>query len=93
MGNELTIYEYFDVFMFWYVLIITWVLLVSSIILFISAVRYNSWNKMLLSVILMTPNVLFVIFDEVEKVMYLYIVWFGLQIYMLIRIFRQKQRA
>ncbi|CAH0346403.1 hypothetical protein BCI9360_02737 [Bacillus sp. CECT 9360] len=76
---------YFEIFMFWYVGIIIWVLLGLSILFFIIALMKRSRKLMGLSVVFMFPNILLLIFQEIEPVLiYLFIAWFALQIFMFI---------
>ncbi|PGY07778.1 hypothetical protein [Bacillus sp. AFS031507] len=81
-GNAL-----FEVFMFWYVAIIIWLLLGFSILFFIIALMKKSQKLLGISVALMLPNILFLFIEELEPIlMFLFIVWFAIQIFMLFRL-------
>lgn len=55
-------YQY-EIFMFWYVGFIFWVLLLISLITFIVAIKRESWIMTLVSLILIIPNVIFMLIE------------------------------
>ncbi|RFU62749.1 hypothetical protein D0463_12760 [Bacillus sp. V59.32b] len=86
----------FDIFLFWYWLIVVWVLLVLSIIFFIIALIKKSRKLMGMSVALMLPHILLLLltFQEIEPVLvYLFIAWFALQILMFIHLYKHRDTA
>ncbi|SFC37212.1 hypothetical protein SAMN05443252_103102 [Bacillus sp. OV322] len=90
--DDITMYDLFQILLFWYMLIIAWVVLGLSVLFFIIALRKKSQKLMSVSVILMTPNILLLIIQEIEPViMLLFIIWFAVQILMFIKILREKR--
>ena len=65
--------------LYWYVVLILWVLLAFSLVFAGYALKKISWKLMVVSVICSIPNTLFVLFVELEKIMYLLLVWFIVQ--------------
>ncbi|MGP9043947.1 hypothetical protein [Cytobacillus kochii] len=65
--------------LYWYVVLWLWVL-VALLILFTGyALKKASWKAMAASVVCSISNTIFVLLGELEKVMYLLLVWFIVQ--------------
>ncbi|SMQ86944.1 hypothetical protein SAMN05444673_7027 [Bacillus sp. OV166] len=78
---------FFEIFIFWYMAIIIWLVSGFSIIFFIIALIKKSQILMGISLALMLPNILLLFFQELEPILiFLFIVWFALQIFMLFRL-------
>ena len=75
--------------MYWYVLLWLWVLLALSISFMGYALKKASWKLMMVSVITSIPNTIFVLFVELEKVMYLLLVWFIVQLALLYSLYKK----
>ncbi|PUB10794.1 hypothetical protein C8K15_11658 [Paenisporosarcina sp. OV554] len=88
------VFYFFENFIFWYLLIICWILLSLSVLFFIIALIKKSRLLMGISVAFMLPNILLLFIQEIEKVLlYLFILWFTLQIFMLIKLFRNEKKS
>lgn len=72
-----------DFIFFWYVFIGLWVLLALSILFAFYAFKKKSWKLMCISVVFSIPNTALVLIVELEKVMYLLLVWFIVQLALL----------
>ncbi|GAA0430542.1 hypothetical protein GCM10008983_03690 [Lentibacillus halophilus] len=70
-------------FLYWYVALWLWVLLGLSILFAGFALKKKSRKIMIISVFCSIPNTVFVLFVELEKVMYLLLVWFIMQLVLL----------
>ncbi|OIK10574.1 hypothetical protein [Bacillus sp. MUM 13] len=90
MSANYTFNENIEVLMFLFVGFITWLLLLSSMIFFFIAIKKKSWKTMMVSSLIMIPNIVWILSGEVEKVMYLYLLWFGLQLFFLFKFRRAK---
>lgn len=75
--------------LYWYVLLWLWVLLALSILFMGYALKKSSWKIMMVSVIFSIPNTIFVLFVELEKVMYLLLVWFIVQLALLYSLYKK----
>ena len=75
--------------LYWYVLLWLWVLLALSIIFMGYALKKASWKLMMVSVIFSIPNTIFVLFVELEKVMYLLLFWFIVQLVLLYSLYKK----
>ncbi|AIK38305.1 MULTISPECIES: hypothetical protein [Bacillus] len=81
-------YQY-EIFMFWYVGFIFWVLLLISLITFIVAIKRESWIMTLVSLILIIPNVIFMLIDKLELIIYLALILPILQILMVVKFIKK----
>lgn len=81
-------YQY-GIFMFWYVGFIFWVLLLISLITFIVAIKRESWIMTLVSLILIIPNVIFMLIDKLELIIYLALILPILQILMVVKFIKK----
>ncbi|PEP39481.1 MULTISPECIES: hypothetical protein [Bacillus] len=81
-------YQY-EIFMFWYVGFIFWVLLLISLITFLVAIKRESWIMTLVSLILIIPNVIFMLIDKLELIIYLAIILPILQILMVVKFIKK----
>ncbi|PHD97842.1 hypothetical protein COF59_28455 [Bacillus pseudomycoides] len=81
-------YQY-EIFMFWYVGFIFWVLLLISLITFIVAIKRESWIMTLVSLILIIPNVIFMLIDKLELIIYLALILPILQILMVVKFIKR----
>ena len=75
--------------LYWYVLLWLWVLLFLSILFMGIALKRVSWKLMMVSVIFSIPNTIFVLFVELEKVMYLLLVWLVFQLALLYSLYKK----
>ena len=75
--------------LYWYVVLWLWVLLALSILFTGYALKKVSWKVMIASVIFSIPNTIFVLFEELEKVMYLLLVWFIVQLALLYSLYKK----
>ncbi len=75
--------------LYWYALLWLWVLLALSILFTGYALKKASWKLMMVSVIFSIPNTIFVLFEELEKVMYLLLVWFIVQLALLYSLYKK----
>ncbi|PGS02520.1 hypothetical protein [Bacillus pseudomycoides] len=81
-------YQY-EIFMFWYVGFIFWVLLLISLITFLVAIKRESWIMTLVSLILIIPNVIFMLIDKLELIIYLALILPILQILMVVKFIKK----
>jgi len=81
-------YQY-GIFMFWYVGFIFWVLLLISLITFLVAIKRESWIMTLVSLILIIPNVIFMLIDKLELIIYLALILPILQILMVVKFIKK----
>lgn len=79
-----------DFIFFWYVFIGLWILLALSILFAFYAFKKTSWKLMFISVVLSIPNTVSVLIVELEKVMYLLLVWFIIQLALLYFLYRKR---
>lgn len=82
----------YEIFMFWYVGFIYWLFLFASIILFVLAIKYESWRMVLSSLIVIVPNIVMLLLGEFEFIMYVTFVLPILQMVLLIKFFRKETR-
>lgn len=78
---------------FWYAFIGLWVLLALSILLAFYAIKKTSWKLMFISVVFSIPNTALVLIVELEKVMYLLLVWFIVQLALLSFLYKKESLA
>ncbi len=79
-----------DFLFFWYAFIGLWVLLALSILLAFYAIKKTSWKLMFISVVFSIPNTALVLIVELEKVMYLLLVWFIVQLALLSFLYKKE---
>ena len=75
--------------LYWYVVLWLWVLLALSIVFTGYALKKASWKVMIASVICSIPNTFFVLFVELEKIMYLLLVWFIVQLALMYSLYKK----
>ncbi|PLT28066.1 hypothetical protein CUU66_20655 [Peribacillus deserti] len=80
-----------EIFLFWYWAIIFWLLLFLSVIIFFVALKLKSWKCSLISLIVFIPNVMAILLTELEKVMYLFLLWFLFQGYVAFRLIKKHK--
>lgn len=79
-----------DFMLYWYVVLGLWILLVLSIFFTGYALKKSSWQVMVVSVICSIPNTAFVLFVELEKIMYLLLFWFIVQLTLLYFLYKKR---
>ncbi|MEO4052943.1 hypothetical protein [Solibacillus sp. CAU 1738] len=79
-----------NIMLYWYVVLGLWVLLALSILFTGYALKKASWQVMLTSVIFSIPNTAVVLFVELEKIMYLLLVWFIVQLALLYFLYKKR---
>ncbi|PHB31782.1 hypothetical protein COE80_00090 [Bacillus pseudomycoides] len=79
----------YEIFLFWYLGFIYWVLLFISLIVFIISIKRESWIMTLVSLIIIIPNVIFMLIFELELIMYLSLILPILQVLLLIKFLRK----
>ncbi len=78
--------------LYWYVLLWLWVLLALSVLFMAYALKKASWKLMIVSVVSSIPNTIFVLLVELEKVMYLLLVWFVVQLAILYSLYQKHSK-
>ena len=76
--------------LYWYVVLILWVVLAFSLILTGYALKKTAWKLMVVSVVCSIPNTLFVLLIELEKIMYLLLVWFIVQLILFSFLYKKR---
>ncbi len=78
-----------NIMLYWYVVLGLWVLLALSILFTGYALKKRSWQAMVASVLCSIPNTAFVLSVELEKIMYVLLIWFIVQLALLYFLYKK----
>lgn len=82
--------DFMEIFLFWYIFIVNYIVVAVALYYFILAIRLHSRSKLIASIIIMIPNVIWVSFEELDLIYKLNYLFFLIQIIALTKIKDKK---